>query len=33
MFSLDIKKFIVIIKELTVDTDSDKWMKGKFCGQ
>ena len=33
MFSLDTKKFLVILKELTVDTNAETWMKGKLCGQ
>ena len=29
----DTKNVLVIIKELTVDTDTDTCMKGKYCGQ
>ena len=32
MFYRDTKKFLVITKDLTVDTDTEKWMKGKRCG-
>ena len=33
MFSRKTKKVVAILKELTVDTDSKTWMKGKRCGQ
>ena len=33
IFSCDTKKVIAILKELTVDTDVETWMKGKCCGR
>ena len=33
MFYCDTKKVLVILKELTVDTDSEKWIKRKCCGR
>ena len=33
MVSYDTKKVLAILKELTVDTDAEIWMKGKLCGQ
>ena len=33
MFSCDTKKALAILKELTVDTDAETWMKGKLCGR
>ena len=33
MFSRDTKMVLAILKELTVDTDADTWMKGKRCSQ
>ena len=33
MFYHDTKKVLSIIKELTVDTDAETWMKGKLCGR
>ena len=33
MFSHDTKKVLEIIKEITVYTDAEKWMKGKRCGR
>ena len=33
MVSRYTKNFLVVIKELTVDTDSYTWMKGKRCGR
>ena len=32
MLPCDIKKVLEILKELTVDTDAETWMKGKHCG-
>ena len=32
MFSCDTKKFLAIIKELTVDTDAETWIKGERFG-
>ena len=32
MFSCDTKKVLSILKELTVDTDAETWIKGKCCG-
>ena len=31
MFSCDTKMVVVILKELTVDTDAEIWMKIKLC--
>ena len=31
-FYHDTKKVLAILKELIVDTDAEKWMKGKRCG-
>ena len=31
--SRDTKKVLAIIKELTLDTDFETWMKGKYCGR
>ena len=31
MFSCEIKKVLATIKEITVDTDTKTWMKGKLC--
>ena len=33
IFSRDTKKVLAILKELTVDTDAETWMKDKRCGQ
>ena len=33
MFYCETKKVLEIIKEITVDTDSETWMKSKLCGQ
>ena len=33
MFYHETKKFLAILKELTVDTDSETWMKAKRCGR
>ena len=33
MSSCDTKKVLEILKELTVDTDSETWVKGKWCGR
>ena len=33
IFSFETKKVLEIIKELTVDTDSETYMKGKRCGR
>ena len=33
MFYRETKKFLAILKELTVDTDSETWMKAKRCGR
>ena len=32
MFSHDTKEVLVILKELTVDTDDETWTKRKRCG-
>ena len=32
MFSCDTKKVLAVLKELTVDTDCETWMKVKCCG-
>ena len=33
IFSRDTKKVLAILKELTVYTDAETWIKGKSCGQ
>ena len=33
MFSCDTKKVLTILKELTVDTYAETWIKGKLCGR
>ena len=33
IFSCDTRKVLAILKELTVDTNSEKWTKGKCCGR
>ena len=32
MISCDTKKFLEILKDLTIDNNSDTWIKGKLCG-
>ena len=31
VFLRNTKKFLVVLKEIIVDTDSETWMKGKHC--
>ena len=33
MFYRDTKKVLATLKELTVDTDAETWMKEKRCGR
>ena len=32
IFSCDTNKILAIIKDITVDTDSETWIKGKYFG-